>query len=264
MLDVDATVALLSERPRETAILVDYDGSLSPIVEHPEDAVPLPAVAEALRGLVGVMGCVGVVSGRPLYFLLDALPIPGLAYAGLYGLEIALDGKPEVDPQVLPFLPAIAEAAEAAESEYRSSPVHVERKAGICLTLHYRQAEDRRDEVNAFADELADRLGLAAVRSRKAVELRPPVAVDKGTAVDALIGGLAVGAFAGDDTGDLPAFEALTRAVADSRLEHAVRIGVSSPEAPPELAAAVDTVVDGPTGLLALLDGVLARTSPAS
>ena len=155
------------------------------------------------------MGCVGIVSGRPLYFLLDAVPVPGLAYAGLYGLELALDGKREVDPQVLPFLPAVAEAAEAAAAAWSGTGVGVERKAGICLTLHYRQCEARRDEVNEFAEELADRLGLTALRTRMAIELRPPVAVDKGTAVDALIDGMAVGAFAGDDSGDLPAFDAL-------------------------------------------------------
>ena len=76
MLDVDATIELLGERPRETAILFDFDGSLSPIVDRPEDAVPLTAAIDVLRGLVGVMGCVGVVSGRPLYFLLDELPSP--------------------------------------------------------------------------------------------------------------------------------------------------------------------------------------------
>jgi trehalose 6-phosphate phosphatase len=259
MLDVDATIELLGARPRETALLLDYDGSLSPIVERPEAAVPLTAAIEVLRGLVGVMGCVGVVSGRPLYYLLDEVPIPGLAYAGLYGLELALDGKREVDPQVLPFLPAIAEAAEAADATWSTTGVYVERKAGICVTLHYRQCEERGDDVRAFADEIADRLGLTALPSRMAVELRPPVAVDKGTAVDALIGGLAVGGFAGDDAGDLPAFAALAQAVEDQRLERAVRIGVLSPEAPPELEAAVDTVVDGPDGLLLLLKGVLAR-----
>jgi trehalose 6-phosphate phosphatase len=259
MLDVDATIELLGERPRETAILVDYDGSLAPIVERPEAAVPLAAAIDVLRGLVDVMGCVGVVSGRPLYFLLDSVPVPGLAYAGLYGLELALDGKREVDPQVLPFLPAVAEAAESAAAAWSGTGVGVERKAGICVTLHYRQCEERRDEVNAFAEELADRLGLTALRTRMAIELRPPVAVDKGTAVDALIDGLAVGAFAGDDSGDLPAFDALRRAVDDERLVRAVRIGVVSSEAPPELADAVDTVVDGPDGLVQLLEAVLAR-----
>jgi trehalose 6-phosphate phosphatase len=257
VLDVDATASLLTQRPRETAFLLDYDGSLSPIVDRPEDAVPLPEAVEALRGLVDVLGCVGVVSGRPLYFLLDALPVRGLAFAGLYGLELQMDGKREVDPQVLPFLPAIAAAAEEAEAELPG--IHLERKAGISFTLHFRQADDRRDEVTRVANEIADRHGLAVLPTRMAVELRPPVAIDKGTAVEALISGMRVGAFAGDDTGDLPAFAALKQAVERDELERAVCIGVRSPEAPPELERAVDAVVEGPKGLVQLLEAVLQR-----
>jgi trehalose 6-phosphate phosphatase len=257
VLDVDATVSLLAERPRETAFLLDYDGSLAPIVERPEDAAPLPEALDVLRALVDVMGCVGVVSGRPLYFLLDALPVRGLAYAGLYGLELAVDGKREVDKQVLPFLPAISAAAEAAEEALPG--IRLERKAGICFTLHFRDAEHRRDEVTEVANGLAERFNLTALPTRMAVELRPPVAVDKGTAVDALVSGFAIGAFAGDDSGDLPAFAALRTAVDAQRLERAVCIGVLSSEAPPELEHRVDSIVDGPEGLVRLLEAVLAR-----
>jgi trehalose 6-phosphate phosphatase len=258
MPDVDATVALLSDRPRETAILVDYDGSLAPIVDRPQDAVPLPGAVDMLRALVERVGFVGVVSGRPLYFLVEALPVPGLAYTGLYGLEFALDGKREVDPRVLPYLTGVAEAAEAAES--RLPGIAIERKAGITVTLHYRHDESRREEVQAVADELAEQYGLdAPQRGRMAVELRPPVPVDKGTVVDELVAGYAVAAFAGDDAGDLPAFDAIAQAVEDDRLEHGVRIGVLSSEAPSELHDRVDTFVDGPEGLVALLRSIAAR-----
>ena len=47
--------------------------------------MPLPAAIDVLRGLVGVLGRVGIVSGRPVDFLLAQLPVPGLAFAGLYG-----------------------------------------------------------------------------------------------------------------------------------------------------------------------------------
>ena len=69
MLDVDAMIDALTERPSETAILVDYDGSLAPIVDMPDDAVALPAAIEALRRLDGLVGRVGIVSGRPVDFL---------------------------------------------------------------------------------------------------------------------------------------------------------------------------------------------------
>jgi trehalose-6-phosphatase len=111
---------------------------------------------------------------------------------------------------------------------------------------------ERADEIRALADEMARRHGLAQLPTRMAVELRPPVPLDKGSATRELVRGFDVGAFAGDDTGDLPAFAALARA----GLTHAVRIGVHSPEAPPELIEAVDLLVDGPAGLAALLGRV--------
>jgi trehalose 6-phosphate phosphatase len=88
-----------------------------------------------------------------------------------------------------------------------------------------------------------------------AVELRPPVPVDKGTTVAELARAMDAAAFAGDDAGDVPAFDALRAMVGTGALLHAVTIGVASDESPPEVHAA-DVVVDGPAGLAALLDGL--------
>jgi trehalose 6-phosphate phosphatase len=256
--DVDATVALLTQQPRRTVLLVDFDGSLSRIVDHPDDARPLPEVVPALAALVGVLGRVGVVSGRPVDFLVEHLPVPGLTLVGQYGLESSAGGVLTVDPRTQPYLDRVAEAAARAEA--RLPGIYVERKGTTAVTLHWRTASDRAEEVSAVAAELAAELGLdAPQRGRKAVELRPPVPVDKGTVVSQLVDGFAVGGFAGDDLGDVPAFLALERAVARGQLERAVRIGVLSAEAPAELRAAVDTLVDGPEGLLALLNAVAER-----
>src|SRR5258707_10171314 len=93
----------LAERPGATAILLDYDGSLPPIVERPDDAVPLPAAIDALRRLVESIGRVGIVSGRPVDFLVEQVDVPGLVYAGLYGMELFVNGERRVDPRVLAF-----------------------------------------------------------------------------------------------------------------------------------------------------------------
>jgi trehalose 6-phosphate phosphatase len=250
----------LIERPGATAILLDYDGSLSPIVDRPDDAVPLPAAIDALRQLVESIGRVGIVSGRPVEFLVEQLDVPGLVYAGLYGMEVLVDGERRVDPRVLAYSAAIA--ATADEADARLPGVIVERKSGLSVTLHWRTAPDQAGKVVAVASELAQRYDLAQLPTRAAVELRPPIAIDKGTAIDALIPGYEVGAFAGDDTGDLPAFAALGRAAADGRIARAVRIGVQSNEMPPALPAAVDGLVNGPTGLADLLDAVARRAQP--
>jgi trehalose 6-phosphate phosphatase len=257
VLDVAATIDALVARPSDTVLLCDYDGSLSPIVDIPQDAVALPEAIAVLGMLVGRLARVGIVSGRPVEFLASRLPVPGLLFSGLYGMEALADGKRVVDPRALPFAAAVASAADEADA--RLPGVIVERKGGVSVTVHWRTAPDRAQEVLDIAAELARRHGLAEWHSRFAVELRPPVAIDKGTVIDDLIEGFGVGAFAGDDTGDLAAFAALGRAAADGRLTRAVRIGVQSPEMPEALPAAVDVLVDGPAGLIEMLRAVAQR-----
>jgi trehalose 6-phosphate phosphatase len=247
MPDESATISALAEQPDRTVLLVDFDGSLAPIVEQADDARPLPESVDALADLTAKLGRVGVVSGRPIEFLETHVAIPGLLLVGLYGMQRKLDGHVETDARVEPFLASIA----LATRELRDRFPHelVEPKSGIAITLHWRPQPDLADSMLAAADEVAARHGLGQLRTRMAIELRPPIEIDKGNAVRELVGGFEVGAFAGDDYGDLPAFAAL----GDSSLRSAIRIGVLSDEAPPELREAVDIVVNGPRGLAALL-----------
>jgi trehalose 6-phosphate phosphatase len=95
----------------------------------------------------------------------------------------------------------------------------------------------------------AEAAGLEARWGRKVLELRPPLAADKGTAVRFLLEqrGLQRALYAGDDTTDLDAFRGL-----DS-LEVGVRVAVASPEGPPALREAADVVVASPAALVELL-----------
>jgi trehalose 6-phosphate phosphatase len=83
------------------------------------------------------------------------------------------------------------------------------------------------------------------------LEIRPAVAANKGTAVEALLSRSQAtrGLYAGDDTTDLDAFAGL----ATAGLEHAVRLAVASAEGPRELLEAADLVVEGAAELAALL-----------
>jgi trehalose 6-phosphate phosphatase len=243
-------IGLLIERPERTVLLADFDGSLSPIVERPEDARALPAVVHVLGRLASRLGRVGVVSGRPVEFLRSNLPVDGLVFAGLYGMEQFVGGERIVDDRVLAYASAVRDATADLRAEFGAL---VEPKAGISVTVHWRPQLDIAPTVIEKTAKVAARYGLATLRTRMAVELRPPIAIDKGDAVRALVDGFEVGAFAGDDRGDLPAFAAL----ADAGLRHAIRIGVTSDEAPPELPAAVDIMVDGPAGLVRLLARVV-------
>ena len=259
MTDVGAThprqavLAPLAAAARELAVLADYDGSLAPVVEDPDAADALPAAIDALRRLVPLVHTVGIVSGRSVAFLAGRVDVPGVALAGQHGLELARSGARTLDSAALPFVEAMSEAA--SEADERLPGIRVERK-GASVTLHWRGDPARSAEVKDVASDIAARHGLTLLPGRLIVELRPPVDVDKGTAVEALSAGCAATLFAGDDDGDIAGFAALDRLVASGSLHDAVRVGVRSPEAPQELMARADLVVDGPPGLTALLDAL--------
>jgi trehalose 6-phosphate phosphatase len=247
-----AALLPLAARPNEAAVLVDFDGSISAIVDDPAAARVLPPARDALARLIGVVATVAVVSGRPVEFLARAIDVPGLTLVGQYGLERMVDGKAVVDPRAGPYLDAVASAAD--EVEHELPDLHVERKAGIAVTVHWRTAPERESDAVEVVDRIARHHGLAVYPTKMAREVRPPVPADKGTAVEALVDGVVNACFAGDDRGDLDAFAALARLEAAGRLEHAVRIAVGSAEAPPELIAQAELVVDGPDGLVSVLE----------
>lgn len=250
-----AALASFVDDPRRAGFLVDFDGSLAPIVDDPAAARPLPAALEALRRLVSQLGRVAIVSGRPVGFLSEHVPVAGAVLVGLYGLERVVDGVGEVDPRATPWVPVIARVAD--ELDHRLPGLLVERKGALAVTVHWRTAPERGAAAIAVAEAVSAEHGLESpMRGRMAIEVRPPVAVDKGTVTTELVGGLRAAAFAGDDTGDVAAFAALDACRATERLTAAVRVGVRSPESPAEILAA-DVVVDGPVGLARLM-GALA------
>jgi trehalose 6-phosphate phosphatase len=244
-------LTLFRADPAAVAVVLDYDGTLSPIVADAAAALPQDGVPELLARLRDRLGLVAVVSGRPIDFLAPLLP-PGLVLAGLYGLELAVDDQRLDHPQSGNWREVVDDVAGRAEVRGPAGVV-VERK-GLSLTLHYRTAPDQEAATAAYAAEEAHRSGLVARPARMSWELHPPIEVDKGTAVLDLADDFAAVAFAGDDVGDLPGFDAL-----DELAERGVatlRIAVDSPEAPSELLDRGDVVVDGPAGLVTLLDSL--------
>ncbi len=255
-MSTSSVLASLVHDPPRTAVVADFDGSLAPIVADPAAAVALPGVLEVLEDLVGNVGTVAIISGRPVEFLASRLPIGGLILVGNYGLERLVDGLVVLDPSAAPFLPAIAEAADEAERAWPG--LHVERKGGIAVTLHWRGDPDQGEAAAAWAEATGVRLGLKVVLGRMARELRPNVPTDKGTVLEGLLRDHDAALFAGDDHGDLAAFDALDRLAAVCALRAAVRVGVASTEGPAEICSRADVVVDGPAGLSALLSELVA------
>jgi trehalose 6-phosphate phosphatase len=233
---VDAkALAPIAADPGSAAVLLDVDGTLAPIVSRPE----LAAVPEDTRREVERLGAryalVACISGRTGEDARRLVGVDGVRYVGVHGLELA--------PEAEQWRGPLREFASAA-----GWPVE---DKGLAVVFHYRGAED---EAAALAELerialQARELGLNATFGRKVLEVRPPVAADKGTAVHALLAerGLRRALYAGDDTTDLDAFRGL------DDLDVGVRIAVASDEGPRALPAAADIVVGSPAELLDLL-----------
>jgi trehalose 6-phosphate phosphatase len=241
----------LAAAPGSCAVLTDYDGTLAPIVADPALAVPVAGAAAVLARLATRFAVVGVVSGRPAAFLRDRLAGvgEGVHLVGVYGFEWVEGATVRTAPEVGPWAAPIAEVAAAARAEAPTGVV-VEDK-GAAVAIHWRRAPAAGAWGLDFSRRWAESSGLEVQLGRMAAELRPPVPIDKGRVVERLADGCRGACFAGDDAGDLAAFDALDR-MADAGA-HTVRIAVADEESPPELTAAADVVVAGPYEAIALL-----------
>lgn len=244
---IDALVPF-TDRPADAAVILDFDGTLSPIVDDPASARPLDGVTAALSDLADRFGLVGIISGRPTDFLVPLLP-EGLVVSGLYGLEVVRDGRRSDRAGAGAWREAVADVVRSSADRGPDGMV-VESK-GLSLTLHYRTRPEIAASVVEWARQQGARSGLEVRTAKMSVELHPPIAADKGTAVEELADGLAAVCFVGDDRGDLPAYDALDRLAA--RGVRTLRVAVASDEAPDELIDRADLVVDGPAEVLDLL-----------
>ncbi len=247
--------AALARDPAGAGLFCDFDGTLAPIVDDPAAARPLPGAAGVLAELGGRLAVVAVVSGRPAAFLAEHLAEAGPAVhlAGLYGLERVERGVVRLAPAVEPWIPVVADLTAMARAE-APDDVLVEGK-GASVVLHWRTAPHRQHWCLRQAAQWAQASGLVAQPGRMSVELRPPVPADKGTTVAHLARGCRVVAFAGDDAGDLDAFDALDRMAGPGTVV-AVRVAVADTESPPALVQRADAVLGGPAELLQALQAL--------
>ncbi|MDQ4142383.1 MAG: trehalose-phosphatase [Actinomycetota bacterium] len=252
-------VSSLLESPEQTGVFLDFDGTLSEIVDDPAAARPVEGADEVLSDLGSRLKLVAVVSGRSAHQLVDWLG-PDAEIWGLHGAERSIDGRVEVAEQAQPFVARMAVVAEQARAQLAHLGVEVENK-GAMLGLHYRRASDpgtAGSRVSEAATALARDHDLAVGHGRMVVELRPPIAFSKADVVlrRSRESDLKAAAFVGDDVVDLPAFDALEELAREGVA--IARVAVDSPEAPPELLERADVVVTGPRGVvewLSLLRG---------
>jgi trehalose 6-phosphate phosphatase len=225
----------LAREPERSAILLDVDGVLAPIVADPAAARVPDGTRAELRRLLGRYALVGVLTGRTADQARRIVGVDGIEVIGEHGLELV----PEADAWI-----------EVLDRFTDGVGLPLERKR-LTLSFHFRNEPDEavaRAALEIVA-ERARREGLVVRWGRKVLELRPPIDAHKGTAIAHLLerGGITRAMFAGDDDTDLDGFGAM------AQLELGIRIAVASSEGPRALVEAADLVVDGPEELLELL-----------
>lgn len=188
-------------------VILDYDGTLTPIVEHPALARPSRSTIHALERLASVSDtAVAVVSGRRLSDLEDFLDVDGVDLVGGHGAES--EEGPDLEEDDLELLGAVrADLEEIAEA---NPGVLLEVKP-TSVALHYRQIESSGEEIVArVMTGPARRSGIRVLAGKKVVELSVSRR-DKGDAVRQLRERHLAGTvcFVGDDVTDEDAFRAL-------------------------------------------------------
>jgi len=254
--------ARVAAHAEASALCLDFDGTLAPIVDDPNEARPLPGTVELLGQLAARLAAVALLSGRPAEYLAKHVPAPGLRYLGLYGLQEIRDGRVWVDPRLRAARPVVIAAQQDLRDHaaVRDSGAYLEDKQ-YAVAIHTRRVADPARwaaAIDEAARQVADRHGLEVVLGKLVWELRPAVHSDKGDAVRRVISESSARSVlvAGDDLGDLSAFAAALELRAQGG--DAFRVAVDSAEAPPALIEQADVIVEGPPGLLEFLQQLLA------
>lgn len=245
--------------PHTSAFVLDFDGTLSLIVEEPDQAKPIPQAAETLIALGGAYALVALVSGRratDLHRMLGTLE--SVRFLGLYGAEEMIEGsvsQPAEADRWRGMASRLARDASALIVSEGLTGCHVEYK-DIAVSIHYRQAvsDEAPEAIMAWAGQAAAKKGFSARFGRKVVEMRP-LEVAKAGALQRLLasGPVSNVLIAGDDAADA---EAMSHA-RSLGLEICFTVGIGSNEAPQKLEDVADVLVDSPLALLTMLQRFL-------
>lgn len=196
------------------AVFLDYDGTLTPIVDHPDEA-RIPERTRATIEALAAVTLVAVVSGRDLDDVRAMVGVEGLAYAGSHGFDILhADGRHQ--QVATDSLDALDRAQHELERQLADIPgARIERKR-FAIAVHDRTVDDpeHRERIAEIVAELANHeTELRATGGKRIHELRPDFDWDKGRAIETLLNELGaedrVPLYLGDDLTDEDGFRAV-------------------------------------------------------
>jgi trehalose 6-phosphate phosphatase len=252
-------LAPLTADPARSAVLLDVDGVLAPIVEQADDAHMPETTRRPLIEVAKRYGVVACVSGRRASDARRIVSLGSIDYLGSHGSEILRAGTiaPELDRELQAWTARVrAFVAQAFDEDLQRLRVRLEDKEAIAA-LHWRGVPDEEGAHHAVEQlaRAAEDAGFVTHWGRKVLEIRPPVRIDKGAGIVRLLrdADLAAAVYVGDDLTDVDAFRGLDDLVISGRVGTAIKVGVRSDEGPPQLEREADHMVEGTAGVRELL-----------
>ena len=256
-----AGLAALLAEPARAVIALDYDGTLAPIVEHPEHAQPAAGAVDALVNCARAFGTLALITGRPALGPVHLAGLDGvgglehLVVLGHYGDERWTPATGLERPEEHPGVAVVRARAAQLLAELGADPAVIVEDKGISVALHTRAADDPDGELARLLPAfigLAVETGLEIQRGRLVLELRAH-GTDKGQALRSLLTDHKAGSvlFAGDDVVDAPAF-AVVAALRDTGCP-GVNVFVENHEVPAGLREQCDIVLPSPDAMIAFL-----------
>ncbi len=203
-------------RGKNIVFFLDYDGTLTPIVSQPEEALLSSSMKSMLKRLMKEY-TVAIISGRDLADVRALVGIDGLFYAASHGFDIAGPNVCFQLPEAVTLIPILDQAEKVLHETFDTvSDVKIERKH-FSIATHYRNVQDTEQEqvkntIIALSSQFPElQIGLG----KKVVEMRPRLAWDKGRALLWLVDMLhetptdTYCIYIGDDITDEDAFKVL-------------------------------------------------------
>ena len=205
----------------------DFDGTLSPIAERPEQASLPEETRNVLQALADLPRyTVAIVSGRALSDVKSKVQIPELYYAGNHGMEIEGPNTKHIDPVAARLRDTLKASIESLRLELADFDGAWVEDKGLTCSVHFRQvrAESQADLVDRVRDRLGpvvERDQIVLMVGKKVIDIRPALSWDKGKALAFLIETLqndrrdasshALPIYIGDDVTDEDAFRAVNQ-----------------------------------------------------
>ncbi|KAG7554768.1 Trehalose-phosphatase [Arabidopsis suecica] len=216
-----------ASRGKQIVMFLDYDGTLSPIVDDPDKAFMSSKMRRTVKKLAKCFPT-AIVTGRCIDKVYNFVKLAELYYAGSHGMDIKGPAKgfsrhKRVKQSLLyqpanDYLPMINEVYRQLLEKTKSTPGAKVENHKFCASVHFRCVDEKKwsELVHQVRSVLKEFPTLKLTQGRKVFEIRPMIEWDKGKALEFLLEALGFGntnnvfpVYIGDDRTDEDAFKML-------------------------------------------------------